>query len=173
MNHGFGPATTIYRAPSYARIPSKTFQGKRNILPGPSAVTFSHVIGAETQSPEVIGGIVGSVFGGIVGGYIGERVAHSIKGFPPIWTELEITLRSDGSKQGRLVHYSYFPSINYYEADDEGTTPGAPFTRKPLGPIAYYNAVPNLDHWNKNGWGTASLTGSPGPRDGNPWSINK
>jgi len=58
-SYGFSSASKIYRAPSFAKIPSQVFTPKQAMSLAGGAATFTQIIGARTQSPEVIGGIVG------------------------------------------------------------------------------------------------------------------
>jgi uncharacterized protein (TIGR02594 family) len=45
---------------------------------------------------------------------IGRKLAEQILVFPPIWTELELTIYSDGSFEGNLARHSIFPNISFH-----------------------------------------------------------
>lgn len=172
--HGFTAASKIYRAPSFARIPSHVFPAKQNVRVGVEPITFTQIIGARTESPEIIGGTVGGVVGGLPGRWIGEKVARAVSGFPPIWSELQLKIFNDGRFEVELRQHSYFPSLTFYKVrlnaaggqtndyDRANVTSGTSF----------YDAIPNLEHWKSNGWGPVK-GGGAGPTDGNPWGMQK
>jgi hypothetical protein len=173
VRHGFAPASKMYRGPSFAGIESHAFAVSQGAV-GQDPVTFTQIVGARTESPEVIGGLVGGIAAGPIGRWVGEQAARAITGFPPIWSEIEIKIFGNGSFELKLLRYSYFPSLTLYKVrtgpagnqsndyDRVDVTPGTP----------YYDAIPKLDHWKENGWGALRGT-SPGPTDGNPWSFDK
>lgn len=183
IGHGFTAASKLYRAPSFAHIPSHVFPVRQNIEVGREPITFTQIVGARTESPEVIGGAVGGVVGGAAGGPIGGEVGHrigrraarAIKGFPPIWSELRLQLFNDGRTEIDLLRHSYFPSLTFYKVrlgasgtqtsdyDRANVTSGAQF----------YDAIQNLEHWKRNGWDPLCGGGAPGPTDGNPWGFAK
>jgi hypothetical protein len=196
--HGFSSASGIYKAPSYAKIPSQVYSIQRNVKVGTEPITFTQTLGAKTQSPEVLGaggglvggaiagGIAGSFVGGvgaipgaIVGGLLGASVgttgAHAVTGFPPIWSELTVKIFNDGRFQAELGRHSYFPSLTFYKVRlDSSGSQTSDYDRVSIAPGAeYYDAVPNLKHWEENGWGSIRGGTTSGPTDGNPWKLNK
>jgi hypothetical protein len=163
VGHGFSAASGMYRSPSFLHIPSQVIGVVRDVKLILYGVIFRQLVGCRTQSPEVIGsgvgGVVGGAFGGIVGGYVGEKaggyVAGKVKGFPPIWTELELTMRADGTASSRLIRHSLFPSNCYY------TQQAAPTTS--YGRVSLYDGMPNYQNWLDHGWGGGNPWGYPAP----------
>lgn len=82
--------------------------------------------------------------------------------FPPIWTEIEITVYADGNWTHQLIQHSIFPSLSYLRHQR------ARHLRATQGKS--YDAVPHLASWKKNGWGPLN-PGKGGPTSGNPWGM--
>lgn len=160
----------IYRGPSYGGIPSEYFEPIRRTHPAPASqqtlqpVSFKQTIGARTVSPETIAQDVGFVIPGSWLGFPAGAVAHRMLGFPPIWTEIEMTIRPDGSFDGRVFRYSKFPSMTFYVQQGSSTT----YERVDQP----YDARRYLEHWKENGWGRIRVDAG-GAQDGNPWSIRR
>lgn len=175
----FTLASKLYRAPSYLDIPSHVFEKKTTKVSGADGVTFTQIVGARTESPEVIGGTVGGLMGGPILGPItrkvGEKVAHAVTGFPPIWSELRMKIFNDGRVQVDLLRYSLFPSLTFYKLRLDAA--GKPTTNYDRFNVTltdvFYDAVPNLDKWKEKGWGPIKGTTATGPTEGNPWEFKK
>jgi hypothetical protein len=103
-------------------------------------------------------GIAGVAVGAVVGGNTAGRIFY----FPPIWTELELTVNGDGSATHRVISHSLFPSVTVYVRQAHS----AYFTS----PGVYYDGNPNLRLWNDRGWGPAPDNRS-GATAGNPWQM--
>lgn len=196
--HEFSAASGIYRGPSFAHIPSHAFTPMREVFLEDDAVRFTQVIGARTVSPEVVGaggglaaGVVtgavvgsfvpvigtaiGAVVGGVIGGLTGEAVSHNWKGFPPIWSKIQIRIYRNGKIEAQLLQHSLFPSLTYYE-QPAGKSPSQDpdFARMNNSEGSrYYNATKSeqLPDWLANGWGGLQMTSKPGPCRGNPWGT--
>ena len=199
---GFDASSGIYRGPSYANIPSHAFVVQQASIADADGMRLTQVVGARTVSPEVVGaaggvvagalagGVVGSVVpvvgtaigaiaGGVIGLFAGEAVAHQAIGFPPIWTKVQIRIRTDGSVKAELLQHSLFPSMTLYEQElrPSGQRPSRVFSlvrQAPAG-AGYYNATKDVElpAWQARGWGKVSGTSLSGPADGNPWGIEK
>jgi hypothetical protein len=191
----FAAASGIYRAPSYLGLASAPVGniGRTINRTNPKAVTFRQLVGCRTESPEKIGrgagaaggGLAGftstglNPIGGIVGAYVGSKVGHGtaqeVKAFPPIWTELELTINIDGTFTHKLLRHSLFPSVSYYA---QVVTPAGYVVSGSYSRQGSYDAVPMLDAWYEGGWGLAGggpITWRPGdaPTPGNPWGMTK
>ena len=175
---GFTPASKLYKAPSFAKIPSHVFPQKQDVKLGSEPITFTQIVGARTESPEVIGGTVGGLVGGPilgpVGRYVGEKVAHAVSAFPPIWSQLRLKIFNDGRFQVELLQYSLFPSLTFYKARlDAGGKQTINYDRANVTlKDGFYDAVPNLEKWKTDGWGPIRSS-SGGPTGGNPWELKK
>jgi len=184
----------IYRAPSFAHLPSWNFPVTTNVATGSEPLRFTQNTGARTISPEMIGGAVGAglgiaggawaggaigsaggpigtvggaVIGAIVGGIAGEITAHQVTGFPPIWSELKISIFNDGRATIELLRHSLFPSLSFYVPDP--STPNT-YIRTPVaGGATFYDGMPNLARWKAEGWGPMRGGTTSGPTPGNPW----
>jgi hypothetical protein len=194
VGYDFTSASKIYKNPSYGGVPSeafKSFQSRYRLSDGSGAI-FSQTVGARTVSPEVFGerggraaeAIVEMVSiaagagvgssGGAIGDKIGRKVAHYLKGYPPIWTTVKLTLFADGGSKGAVVRHSLFPSMSYYAIQPVG---GAYVARehssfKLAGPTYDVHTPEDAAKWNTDGWG--SVPGSQsGPSRGNPWGRSK
>jgi hypothetical protein len=155
------PDSGMYRSPSFLKIPSAPVGkiGQYSISLG-SAAVFRQLVGCRTVSPETIGSTVGGIFGGPIGARLGKEAAEYMSAFPPIWTEIEITIYADGNWTHQLIQHSIFPSVSYYAINDFGV-----FERQ-----GTYDAVPNLEMWKRDGWGPM-IPGKGGPTPGNPWKM--
>ena len=166
--NGFTNDSKQYRSLSFFGIESELFRTRRRTLDTASDhVQFKQLVGCRTQSPEeiaattgnVIGGGVGALLGPIssfVGGWVGQEVGREIIEelvvFPPIWTELSLTIYADGRCEGALLRHSVFPSNCFYLNPDQSNNN---FTRNSI-----YDARLRKDYWLAHGWGR-----------GNPWNI--
>ncbi|MDZ5449009.1 hypothetical protein [Labrys sp. ZIDIC5] len=160
--------TGLYRSPSFLGFPSYPYPIK---LEEPQyideGVVFRQTVGARTQSAELAAGVAPAPIGFVAG-----KILQKVMNFPPIWTELKLTLRYDGTYEGELVAHSLYPSCSYYER--------SPLICLNLGPKpeaceAYerkyeYDGLPNFDRWfeQNKGWGAKS---GYMPADGNPWGA--
>jgi hypothetical protein len=98
-----------------------------------------------------IGGVGGAIVGGVAGFFAGTATANSIPAisFPPIWTEVQLTLLANGTRECQLVRHSLFPSNSFY----------CDLTRT----ISPYVALgPEQTDWQSSGWGS-----------GNPWGATR
>lgn len=161
--HGFTPASGLYRAPSFLDVPSQVMASTRTARVEGNSVVFIQIVGARTQSPEIIGGAIA--------GPLGNIVASMLTAFPPIWSEISIRLHPDGSTDTEVLRHSLFPSMTFYTrpvlasmtAEEIGI-----YQRTPVGPGGeVYNGMPNYDRWYRHGWGALGA-GSRGPVTGNP-----
>lgn len=167
IGHGFTPASGIYRGPSFAGVPSQVFQPIQQVQVGREPITFKQIIGARTQSPERVGGMLGGPLGNILG--------SAVSAFPPIWSEISIKIFNDGRNEDAVLRHSIFPSLTFYTRAINAS--GAPsqtgsYTRTSFSGTGYYNAVPHLDRWKTTGWG-AVRAGTSGPTGGNPWNMER
>ncbi|MEP7049165.1 MAG: hypothetical protein ABJB12_02380 [Pseudomonadota bacterium] len=150
--HGFTPASGIYRGPSYGGLPSEYYEPIRSVRIGQEPIVFNQIIGARTQSPEQIGGMFGPV---------GRAVAHAVKSFPPIWTELELRVYANGRVESSLRHHSLFPSVTFYKQQGEGGS----YTT-----YSTYDARSQLTRWQTAGWGKV-VPASGVALAGNPYNL--
>jgi len=172
---GFTKDSGMYRGMSFANIPSEPFSVKQKIDKLNNGYKFTQIVGARTQSAGVLAAQWAGPFGGIA-----RPITEQIFAFPPIWTELELTINYDGSCEGNILRHSIFPSVSfYYDFNNTGLTlfPGTKGEIKSAcDPDGYYykgydyDGVPNLDTWKEEGWGQ-SKTQIDGPNPGNPWGI--
>jgi hypothetical protein len=190
---GFSRASGMYRGPSEFGLQSAVV-GKigRYSAQSSQSATFRQVVGARTQSHEIagevgvggagaiVGGIGGFMIGGPVGAFVGavgvcavgyvtgKELAELIKSFPPIWTELELTINADGSIRRSLLSHSVFPSNTIFglrkaalgDAVADGYSAFA----------SYDGDLSRLQRWQNSGWDLAAQNRS-GPTDGNPWGM--
>ena len=184
---GFSPFSGMYRGPSFLGTASAPVGniGRKRVLTRKSA-TFRQIVGCRTRAPEIVGGVLGmqNALGApmrgplamYIGSQMGQGLAESFKVFPPIWTELELTINVDGSFHHKLLRHSYFPSVSYYV--QEAVPPGADLL---LGMAdikniyelkGSYDGVPYLNTWYDKGWGPVGAT-MPGAQKtlGNPWNM--
>jgi hypothetical protein len=162
LDYHVEPDSGMYRSPSFLGIPSAPVGniGQYAVSMG-SAVVFRQLVGCRTVSPETIGGTVGGILGGPIGQRLGKEAAEYVSAFPPIWTEIEMTIYADGNWTHQLIQHSLFPSVSYYAINAAGL-----FERQGRS----YDAVPNLERWKQKGWGPM-LPGKGGPTPGNPWRM--
>lgn len=105
----------MYRSPSFLKIPSAPVGniGQYSLSMG-SAAVFRQLVGCRTVSPEKIGSFVGGLLGGAVFGPVGERLgkeaAEYVSAFPPIWTEIEMTVYATGEWTHQLISTVSFPA---------------------------------------------------------------
>lgn len=179
VSAGWTVDSGIYRNPSFGKIPSEPFEPKRSIIQQYDRVVFRQTVGARTVSPEVLGQWIGASEGVNLGGPIGiplgakmgRAVAHKLLGFPAIWTTLELTIFVDGRSAGRVIRHSLFPSMSFYTRPEEyKDQPRISSFYQQVGKS--YDAVPQLDHWQKDGWGKLDDRFA-GPCEGNPWGFSK
>lgn len=115
-----------------------------------------------------VGGVIGTVVGGYVGYVAGREVAELATAYPPIWTELELTVNADGSTSQRVISHSLFPSMTFYalRAVADSSASNTLFFRE-----VFYDGVPNLEKWKKKGWGLANQIHRSNATEGNPWGM--
>ena len=170
VGHGFTPASGIYRSLSFAELPSRFWVPIRSVKLGREPVVFRQIVGAQTKSPEIIGDSFGPV---------GWIAAHEYTGFPPIWTELQLSMYSNGTFDTEILRYSLFPSMNAYReifVFDQDPISGQRFFWQPQGDYARfsrYDAVPHLEEWKRDGWGTINSSATSGPVAGNPFNVEQ
>jgi hypothetical protein len=170
MHVGYTKDSALYRAPSFLDYPSYAYPIKifePVFVEG--GVEFRQTVGARTQSAELLARNIGGPLGAI-----GGAAAQYLAAFPPIWSDLKLTIRYDGTYTGEMLAYSLFPSLSYYEnfmmpcfnMGAGSKLPCQGFEKK-FG----YNGMPNYDRWfhQKKGWGPQQP--GPNPCEGNPWEA--
>ena len=187
IKQDFTDNSGMYFGPSYKGIMPKEFPVIPRIEKSSDgkSVRFTQIVGAQTMSPQTNGsrqavkttdGVFGihPNWGGPIGvqlenlaSGIGVRVAENFIVFPPIWTELELTILSDGTFEGKLVRHSLFPSNSFYEQSYTVENIRSDSLKYEL--IQTYDARSKIDDWRKNGWG--GVGGASGPAGGNPWVV--
>jgi hypothetical protein len=165
---GYSKDCGIYRAPSYLGFPSYAYPIK--LFPPvylDKGVEFRQIVGARTQSAELAAGKLG-----MLGPFAGA-IAQKVFDFPPIWTDLKLTIHYDGTYTGELLAYSLFPSLTYYENSPTpclstgGSSAACQVFERKFG----YDGMPNYKRWSGGrGWGK-QLGSSPG--EGNPWGVTE
>ena len=78
--------------------------------------------------------------------WAGCRVAASVSGFPPIWSELELTISSNGCATSRILRHSLFPSVTFYQQDTGQPVAYSRQWQHDGSPECYY-------HWFQHDWG--------------------
>ena len=167
MGHvGYTSDCGIYRAPSFLDFPSYAYPIK---LFEPTytdeGIEFRQIVGARTQSAELAASKLGPIPAGPIAQYLFP--------FPPIWSDLKLIIRYDGTYTGELSAYSLFPSLTYYENSSipcfvkGGSLPCQAFEKK-FG----YDGMPNYKRWMTEGKGWGMQRGSS-PGEGNPWGVTK
>lgn len=160
----------------------------------PAGTRFRQTVGSRTAAPEKVGRTAGKyigyavgVFGGpvgAVGGYLagrlaGRELAEEATAFPPIWSELELTIYTDGTFEFLGLAHSLFPSVNIYTLEHERSLQTGRGIRR-AGSKGYqlvgeYDGVPQLDRWMERGWGECRGKREDGTAgavyEGNPWRI--
>jgi hypothetical protein len=103
-----------------------------------------------------------------VGYFAGREVAQLFKSFPPIWTELELTINSDGSIRHVLLSHSVFPSNTLFSQEKAVSNElvEARYTVR----AGYNGGLKQLQRWQDFGWDLASKN-RVGPTNGNPWGM--
>ncbi len=191
----FSDKAGMYRSPSFLKLPSAEVGhiGRTVCSRSYDAVTFRQVVGCRTESPEIIGSGLGSMAGaaagyagvtllappagitlllaslgcGVLGYFSGREAAEYFSAFPPIWTELELTVRKDRSVSCSLVSHSLFPSVTLYVSPAYNPA-GAPALYKQQG-LSYDGTPERLKRWKDRGWGLANQR--RGPSEGSPWGM--
>jgi len=166
---GYSVDSGLYRAPSFLGFPSYPYPiqlAKPVQVQG--GVEFRQTVGARTQSAELAAGKIP------VGGAIGGSIAQKLANFPPIWTELKLTIFYDGTFEGELMAHSLFPSVSYYENSKIICLKTGPtmsgcqaYERK-----SEYDGNPNLDRWFRQDKGWGARKGFT-PAEGNPWGVTE
>ena len=107
-----------------------------------------------------IGAGVGALIGGVLGagaGYLaGTATVNNIPqtNFPPIWTEVRLTIMADGTRDFQLLQHSLFPSNTFYIN---------PIGANTLVLSRNYGALASQQTaWQNGGWGS-----------GNPWGMTR
>jgi hypothetical protein len=187
----FTPASTMYSNTSYRGIIPQSFEQKSELVATPKGdgIQFRQIVGCKTVSPETIGAVtagrsVAAALGiprGWEGAFgtsdalnsaakVGKAAAEQIRVFPPIWTQVELTIYNDGGFDGRLLRHSLFPSLTFYiqfYSVEALTVNVTKYTK-----IAGYDARAKIDEWREKGWGPIlPPAAKSGPIAGNPWVI--
>ena len=178
-DYGFTSESGLYYGPSFRGIMPEAYPVRRNAikLAGGKGVRLVQLVGCRTQSPEAIAShesvkIVDSLLGmnrnwagpigteaQQVGSNAGVRVAEFFGVFPPIWTELELTMHADGAFEARLIRHSIFPSHTLYLQNY--TVEALTFNAEKYKWIESYDGTKlRLSEWRSKGWGS-----------GNPWAV--
>lgn len=198
LDAGFTADSGMYRGPSAFGLDSAPV-GKigRTTSRRTSKAVFRQLVGSRTESPEKIGGAAGAVGGGIggavlvgavagawagpvgmfvgavalgtVGYFTGREVAELVSAFPPIWTEIELTIHCDGKLEYQLVSHSVFPSNTFYALQNVRASRSDPEVYVRQGNSYDGNNV-RLTAWKANGWGMAARARS-GATAGSPWGM--
>jgi hypothetical protein len=164
---GYTKDSGIYRSPSFLGIPSYAYPIK---LFDPVAVDegieFRQIVGARTQSAEIAATKVVPPPYAPVGGLIAQVVYP----YPPIWSDLRLTIRYDGTYTGALVAYSLFPSLSYYENSNLPCLVPASGPCQGYDKKSVYDGMPNYKRWMNEGKGWGEQNGYA-PAEGNPWGV--
>lgn len=115
------------------------------------------------------GMFIGAVAIGTVGYFGGREVAEFASAFPPIWTELELVVKADGSVRSALVSHSLFPSNTFYCGEPRRALAAPARTLRQQG-LSYDGDGVRLKDWKARGWGMSSARRS-GATAGNPWGM--
>lgn len=164
---GYTKDCGMYRSPSFLDIPSYAYPVKIfDPVYIDEGVQFRQIVGARTQSAEVEASKLLGPFGG--------AIAQKLFPFPPIWSDLKLTIRYDGTYSGDLIAYSLFPSLTFYEnsripcfVTGGSASPCQAFEKK-FG----YDGMPNYKRWFTEGKGWGTQRGFS-PCEGNPWGASK
>jgi hypothetical protein len=196
-DYGFTSSSGLYLGVSFAGLPSQPFQVKQFVEDSDeSHITFRQIVGARTQSPEALAGLVG--------GKVAEGITELLLSFPPIWTDLRLRVFRDGFYEAQVIRHSLFPSMSFYEGhifalETSGSVlvqverMGIRATRRADGVLTHesrtlaapimvaddglhhrvstYNGVPNYMEWRRRGWGKLKDQDKKGPVGGNPWAA--
>ena len=165
---GYTKDCGIYRSLSFAGIPSYPYPIKLfDPVMIDGGVEFRQIVGARTQSAEVLAGMIAPGPIGPVGGMIAQKLVP----LPPIWSDLKLTIRYDGTYTGELIAHSLFPSLTYYENSKipclmmGGSGSCQAYDKK-----SGYDGMPNYKRWMKEGKGWGTQKGYT-PGEGNPWGV--
>jgi hypothetical protein len=154
---GYTKDCGIYRSPSFLDIPSYAYPVKIfDPVYIDEGVQFRQIVGARTQSAEVEASKLLGPFGG--------AIAQKLFPFPPIWSDLKLTIRYDGTYSGDLIAYSLFPSLTFYE--NSRIPCFVTGDEKKFG----YDGMPNYKRWFTEGKGWGTQRGFS-PCEGNPWGL--
>lgn len=172
VGHGFTADSGLQMNPSSflgtSPIPLPTRQSAQV---GQEPVRFVQIVGARTNASEII---MQALFR-----EIGRSFAHVNFGLPPIWTELELSIYSDGHVVDGIRRHSLFPSVEWY-AQMAGTEF---FPWLSIYDNLYdFDARKNLARWIDDGWGMLGTSSALPlsrndpiaqgiPCSGNPWGI--
>lgn len=166
VGHGFTDESDLYwNRSSFLGTSPQPFDVIRSVEIGRDPVRFVQVVGARTNSAEVIGEAIARA--------IGRTFAAINVGLPPIWTELELKVFKEGKAVASILRHSLFPSLEWYTQDTYGHLGYVP------DPDRYFNhynydARANLARWIDEGWGPLVASQNPRtPCSGNPWNMPK
>lgn len=187
--YGYTDLSDLYYGASFRGIMPTPYAPNRrpaSLAGDRKSVVFVQTVGCKTVSPETIGAregvkTVNSLlgihpnFGGplgvqaqSLGAKAGWKGGENVRVFPPIWTELRLTIHADGTSDGQLVGHSLFPSVTFYQQsygrESLGTTDASTYRQ-----VKVYDGNPHMNRWRSSGWGLSKSTG--GPSSGNPWSV--
>lgn len=190
----FGLQSGMYRGPSFLGLDSAPVGSiGRSVSFIRQEAVYRQIVGCRTESPEKIGAGGGAVVGaaaggalagvwlgpvgmfigavalGTVGYFSGREVAEFASAFPPIWTELELAIKADGSVRCALVSHSLFPSHTIYRPDPARATATAGSSLRQQD-ATYDGDATRLKKWKAQGWGLTPAKRS-GPTAGNPWGM--
>ena len=113
----------------------------------------------------VAGAVLGGIIGGVAGWFGGKEVAELVTAFPPIWSELELTIKADGTTEEDVISKSLFPSCTFYRQNRD-------VSLNSYRVVGNYNAVPALDRWKDHGWSDSPASDKrSGATSGNPWNM--
>ncbi|MEO7142464.1 MAG: hypothetical protein ABI165_03075 [Bryobacteraceae bacterium] len=170
VGHGFTNDSGLKMNPSsFLGTMPTALRTIQSVELGKDPVRFVQIVGARTSAAEII-------IKGLGGSSLDIQVVHSAFGLPPIWTELELTLSSQGLPISRVLRHSLFPSLEWYAQDTFGghlghiPNPNTFFNRY------HYDGFANagLRRWMEEGWGP--MTAAQGPKTpcpGNPFNMPK
>lgn len=188
VDTGFTGDSDLYYRPSFRGIMPKKYATIRDSQENPDgkSVRFVQTVGCKTVSPETIGSRdavkktdtmlgIHPNWGGPIGvqlenlaSHFGEKAAENFSVFPPIWTELELVISTDGSFSSALLRHSLFPSCSYYEQMYAVELLASNSER--YAQADNYDAREEIKEWRSSGWGPLK-TSIPGPTAGNPWHV--
>ena len=160
----FGPDSGLHMRPSFRGTMPQSFPTRRQIIDLPDGVEFRQLVGCRTQAPELTAAEVGGVGGllarinrklGRAGEQLGKMIVRLGPIFPPIWTELSLIIKVDGTRSASVVRHSLFPSMSFYTQIATTTS---------LELLQYYDGTASrFDEWFIRGWGPGNPFGVPFP----------
>ena len=167
---GFTPASGMYCELSFLGMTQQRIgQVVNRVKWNDETATFVQLVGARTVKQERLGEFVGGLNGGPLAfplhNRMGRQRAEECSAYPPIWTEVMLTISNEGKIWGEIGRHSWFPSVTTYLEDLE--LGGDPHVYKE---VSNYDATKHLPFWKETGFGLA-LPKEPGPTEGNPWGI--